>query len=230
MAYYAVRKGKVPGVYVSWDEAKKQIEGFRGAKYKKFNTAKEAHAFMKDEQPELKQQTIESFFKPEGDPQESDKSLIVFTDGSCTANGRRGAKAGYAVVWPYHREYDYGSPLDPSEMQTNNRGEYTALIHALRQADELDPTKKKTLIVYTDSQLLINSVSVWMSNWKRNDWKKSDGETVANLDLLKILDAASAERSIAFRHVKAHTKAQTWQARHNDLVDKLARLQTTVSE
>jgi len=43
--YYAVQKGKKPGVYNSWDECKAQVTGFSGAVYKKFSTRAEAEAF-----------------------------------------------------------------------------------------------------------------------------------------------------------------------------------------
>lgn len=43
---YAVAVGKVPGLYFSWDEAKRQIDGFSGAKYCKCKTKEEAEAFI----------------------------------------------------------------------------------------------------------------------------------------------------------------------------------------
>ncbi len=43
--YYAVQKGKKPGVYNSWNECKAQVTGFSGAVYKKFSTKAEAEAF-----------------------------------------------------------------------------------------------------------------------------------------------------------------------------------------
>ena len=45
--YYAVLCGKKPGVYVSWDEAREQVERYPGAKHKKFNTKIEADLYMK---------------------------------------------------------------------------------------------------------------------------------------------------------------------------------------
>lgn len=46
MSFYAVKKGVEPGVYNSWEECSKQIEGFSGADYKKFKTMEEATDFM----------------------------------------------------------------------------------------------------------------------------------------------------------------------------------------
>ncbi len=46
MSYYAVKKGIEPGVYTSWEECNKQIDGFSGAEYKKFKTEAEATEYM----------------------------------------------------------------------------------------------------------------------------------------------------------------------------------------
>ena len=37
MFYYAVNKGKNPGVYTTWRECKYQVDGISGCKYRKFN-------------------------------------------------------------------------------------------------------------------------------------------------------------------------------------------------
>ena len=36
--YYAVKKGRKPGIYDTWDECRKQTLGFSGAVYKSFKT------------------------------------------------------------------------------------------------------------------------------------------------------------------------------------------------
>ena len=33
--FYAVRKGKVPGIYNSWDACKRMVDGYPGAIYKR---------------------------------------------------------------------------------------------------------------------------------------------------------------------------------------------------
>lgn len=226
--YYAVAKGICPGVYTSWGDTKAQIDGYKGAKYKSFATEKEAKDFVKGVEPQSLQKESNQNF-PLGklvsveDPKEDENTLIVFTDGSALANGKKNAIASYATVWPFHAELDFGSRLPKTEVQTNNRGEYRALIHAYMQADVLDPNRSKTLIVYTDSMLLINSLTVWLHGWKRNDWRKSDGDIIANVDLVRELDKCMRERKTVLRHVRAHTGKNTWEAIYNDKVDKLAR-------
>lgn len=220
MKYYAIARGRQPGIYNTWVDAKKQIDGFKGAKYKLFDTEQDAKEFINSMQTTHK--LLDNFIKIE-DPKEDDATLIVFTDGSARGNGRANAIAGFAVAWPYHQEYNFSSRLKPNELHTNNRAEYHALLYAFKQADIIDPDNKKTLIAYTDSMLLINSLTEWLFNWKRNNWIKSTGEPVANVDLLKELDDFMSRRKISLKHVNAHTGRQTWEAKYNDIVDKMAQ-------
>lgn len=44
--YYAVKKGKKPGIYRSWNECKTQVAGYSGAVYKSFTSMEEAEKFM----------------------------------------------------------------------------------------------------------------------------------------------------------------------------------------
>jgi hypothetical protein len=44
--YYAVARGRHPGVYTDWGNAERQVNGFSGALHKKFKTRKEAQAFI----------------------------------------------------------------------------------------------------------------------------------------------------------------------------------------
>lgn len=46
MAVYGVRKGRIVGVYDTWEEAKAQVDGFAGAQYKKFKTREEAESYV----------------------------------------------------------------------------------------------------------------------------------------------------------------------------------------
>ena len=46
--YYAVRKGKTPGIYNSWSECKLQVDGFSGAEYKSFKSEEEAREYIED--------------------------------------------------------------------------------------------------------------------------------------------------------------------------------------
>ncbi len=47
--YYAVKIGRNPGIYESWDECKNEIHGFSGAEYKSFINLDDALSFMNGE-------------------------------------------------------------------------------------------------------------------------------------------------------------------------------------
>ena len=43
--YYVVKRGRNPGVYYTWDDCKKEVQGFNGAVYKSFVTKEDAEAW-----------------------------------------------------------------------------------------------------------------------------------------------------------------------------------------
>jgi len=153
--------------------------------------------------------------------------LIVFTDGSTINNGKKNAKAGFGVYWPYLNHLSGSYTLPNNEVQTNNRAEYRACIQALKQADEIDPNRNKKLIIYSDSMLLINSMTKWIYTWRKNNWKKADKNPVLNQDLLEILSSyiigSTKIRNINWIHVQSHTGNTDWISVQNDIVDKLAK-------
>lgn len=44
---YAVAKGRVPGIYYSWEKCKEQVDGFPGAEYESFKEAYAAENYLK---------------------------------------------------------------------------------------------------------------------------------------------------------------------------------------
>lgn len=59
-----------------------------------------------------------------------------------------------------------------------------AIICALEKAIERNYPK---LTICTDSQLIINSMTIWLEGWRRKNWIKSDKKPVLNVDLIKRL-------------------------------------------
>lgn len=150
--------------------------------------------------------------------------INVFTDGSCINNSKNKKTkfAGYACVFPEYPQFNYYAKLDGPE-KTNNRAEYSACIAAFKVADEIDPKREKILMVHTDSELMINSLTKWLPGWKAKNWKKADGSPVKNVDLLITLDNCMKKRVATFKHVRAHTGKKDWSSVNNDLADQLAK-------
>lgn len=225
--YYAVAIGKVKGIYTSWEECKKMVDGVLNAKFKKFGTREDAERFLKQgAAPVLSKLGIDVDIAPKMKDDDAcsrdPTALIAFTDGSCIGNGSKRAKAAYAVLFPNHPQYSCAHKLE-GPLQTNNRAEYMACITALRVCGRIDPSESQTLHLYTDSMLLKKTVTEWMAAWKKRGWKRTTGEDVANLDLVQELDRYTQRRRIRWVHVEAHTGRDDWASRMNDQVDKMAQ-------
>ena len=66
----------------------------------------------------------------------------------------------------------------------------------------VDATQQRPLYIFTDSQLLISSLTKWIFAWQKNGFKNG---SVKNVDLIIALWQAKGARSIFWQHVKAHT-------------------------
>jgi ribonuclease HI len=218
-SFYAVAKGRAPGIYMTWADAKAQVDGFKFPKYRKFTTHEEAADFIKTNTPK----TLDDLVEVETVVKNKDCDLVVFTDGSAIGNGRKDARAGYAVVWPNNPELTQAHKITEGA-KTNNRAEFMAAILALELADQIDPTRKQKLHIYSDSMLLINTATKWRTTWKRNGWCKADGKEVMNRDLVERLDSLlTARPKVAWQHVEAHTGKSDYMSIWNAKADELAQ-------
>ena len=149
-------------------------------------------------------------------------SLTLYCDGSCIGNGRRGARAGYAVVAMRGgvEEHRFVARIPDEEAQTNQRAELRALDYAVRYV--ADHGRRGT--IHTDSDYSIKCVTQWASSWEKKGWKKADGGPVLHLDIIRPLVSVYRELpNLTIRHVAAHTGRQDEHSRGNALVDELAR-------
>jgi ribonuclease HI len=132
----------------------------------------------------------------------------LFTDGSCSGNPGPG---GWGVVYVLDSEVlaeRHGH--DPST--TNNRMEFTAMIEALRLVGPAEPVD-----IYTDSRLVVDTITKWAAGWKQRGWKRRDG-AVKNLELVQEAYALAQERPQAhIQWIRAHDGS-----RWNEYADALA--------
>jgi ribonuclease HI len=168
--------------------------------------------------------SVQSTQSTQSTPSTKADIINVFTDGSCiqSSKNKQNRPAGYACVFPEFPSFNYASKLEGKE-KTNNRAEYAACIMALKISNKIDPTHSSILYVHTDSELMINSLTKWLSGWKAKGWKKADGSPVKNVDLLKVMDELMKQRVVVFKHVRAHTGKTDWSSVHNDLADRMAK-------
>lgn len=124
--FYAVRAGRKTGVFLTWDECKKQVMGFPGASYKGFATQAEAEAFVKGEMPgtPVPVQSAENF--------STEDSALAYVDGSYNAQtGRFGC--GVLFCWQGEKKRFYQGFDDPTLRDMRNvAGEIKAAEFAMR--------------------------------------------------------------------------------------------------
>ncbi len=76
----------------------------------------------------------------------------------------------------------------------------------------------------TDSQLMLNSMTVWLPGWKKKGWKTAAGKPVKNQDLIMALEAeVNRLGSVRWHWVRGHeTGAGNEHKALNDRADQLA--------
>jgi ribonuclease HI len=149
--------------------------------------------------------------------------MRVFTDGSCTGNGKKGAKAGYAVWFPEHREWSVAKKLPEDVSQTNQRAELTAIHEAICILDERG-CHDEDIVIYTDSDYSINCLTKWIPGWVSRNWKTAEGKDVLHQDLIRgTTEKLTKFKSHRFHHVRAHTGGGDDLSINNDIVDRMAR-------
>ncbi|HEX6020862.1 MAG TPA: ribonuclease HI [Solirubrobacter sp.] len=141
---------------------------------------------------------------------------VIWTDGACSGNPGPGGWAAI-VIGP-----DGGEPIELSggeKLTTNNRMELTAALEGLRSL----PDGSKVVVV-TDSQLVLNSMTTWLPGWKRKGWKTAAGKPVKNQDLLTALDKEiQRHKCVRWHWVRGHeTGDEHAHKALNDRADQLA--------
>ncbi|MCA9330195.1 hypothetical protein KDA11_06100 [Candidatus Saccharibacteria bacterium] len=154
---------------------------------------------------------------------------FIATDGACTGNGQKDAKAGYGV-FVNAEKLAYG-PVPPNNIilgprlngsglcmtkgpdavtPTNNRGELLAIIVALLAIHENlingSPSGKKYVIL-SDSEYCINIMTTWLASWVKYNKIKSrkNPDLLHNLHVLQT-NLREKRVSIRYQHQKAHKK------------------------
>jgi ribonuclease HI len=150
--------------------------------------------------------------------------LRMYTDGSCTNNGKSSGKGGIGVAYPDFREHSFGEPLPADGSQTNQTAELTAIHVGLERIKTLTDVSDRVVRVCTDSEYSINCLTKWVSGWRKKGWKTAEGKDVVHRTVIeRILESLAAFAGHQFVHVKAHTGAGDEDSRWNDVVDRLAR-------
>ncbi|KAF4129005.1 RNase H [Phytophthora infestans] len=149
-------------------------------------------------------------------------SIVAFCGGSALRNGEPDCNAAYACIFPHNRDWDVVKSVE-GPWPTSNRAEYMAALAAMERANIQDSDKRKVLFIYSDSKLLIESMSKWIYRWRNNGWRTVDGFEIQNQDLLEKLMEAQGNRRVQWRKVRANSAKRYWDSFWNDIARIQAR-------
>jgi ribonuclease HI len=143
--------------------------------------------------------------------------IIVYTDGSLRREAG-GNVCGFGVYFP-NKEVNNMAGAFTIEPITNNRAELYAIYRAIKHIE-----KKFTfdhISIYTDSEYSQKATTVWIHNWKKNNWKNANKKPVENQDLIKKIDVLLRKYpgNIEIIWTRAHVGTKG-----NEMADRLANM------
>lgn len=124
------------------------------------------------------------------------KTITVYTDGSCISNPGPGGFAGLIIDSDCIIAEIKGSREDT----TNNRMELTAIIEILKSLEE--PTE---VVVFSDSEYCVKGINERLENWFRNNWKGSNKKKVLNIDLWEEYLTVSKFHKVKAKWIRSHS-------------------------
>ncbi|RMH31435.1 MAG: hypothetical protein D6690_16335 [Nitrospirae bacterium] len=203
--YYAVRQGRRPGIYSSWEQCKAQVDRYPGAEYKAFSSLEDAKAFLAASTApaaHLKSAPVRTKprkSKPLG-------AVHIWVDGACIQEPTGKRRIGWAYVIVHngtelHRESGQDIPVD-SARHRNVAGEIMAVLKALTWCRAHGIT---TVTIHHDYQGL--------ASWATGAWK-------ATTPLTKMYAQTIQDSGVTVHWDKVAAHSGDF---YNDLVDRLAR-------
>lgn len=192
-SYYAVKNGRVCGIYETWLECEQQIKNFSGAIFKSFSTRKEAENFINHDS------------KLVNNKQDINK-VYIYTDGSYDVSQPEYASYGVIVVKNDKILTSFSGVVTDNYSSRNITGEVFGVIKATKWAIK---HKYSTISIYHDY--------IGLSEWYKQTFHPKTAiakyyvKTMQELTLQSNID-------IKFIKVKSHSNDK-W----NEQADLLAK-------
>ena len=173
--YYAVKAGKVPGIYLDWDSCKAQVHGFKGAIYKSFKTEEEARVFM----GEIAEEKDDASY-----------DAVAYVDGSYRHEDRS-YSYGVSMAWEGGSWEDSCRFTGDEAAMRNVAGEILGATVAMKKAMALGFSNLKLCYDYAG-----------IEHWAKGEWqcnKKGTAEYKAFYDSVK------DKLDVTFVKIEAHS-------------------------
>ena len=123
------------------------------------------------------------------------KQVIMYTDGACRGNPGPGGWGAHITCGGSIKEI-FGGKLDV----TNNQMELCAAIEGLAALKE-----SCNVELFTDSKYVMDGITQWIHNWKKNNWRTAAKKDVKNRELWQRLDELINFHQVQWHWVKGHS-------------------------
>lgn len=176
--FYAVKKGKIIGIFNTWNECKEQVNGYSGAEYKSFESMDEAKEYV--------------YGKEEKTFVHDENTVEAYVDGSYEHSIREYG-SGVVILKNNNVEKTYSIKGTDKNLVTmrNVAGEIEASKIAMNYCLE---NNIKNLVLYFDYE--------GIEKWCTGVWKTNKEGTI---DYKKYYDNIKKDLNVKFVKVKAHT-------------------------
>ncbi|MGG3990064.1 viroplasmin family protein [Bacillus smithii] len=177
--YYAVKVGRKTGIFNSWEECKKQVDGYSGASYKSFSTIEEAENYLKFSSSSHNEHSKEGL-----------KTIEVYVDGSYNDSVKR---YSYGCIILDSKKTRLSGVGDNKEntLLRNVAGELLGVMEAIKWACNNNYERIK---IYHDYE--------GISKWATGEWSATKEGTKEYIQFLKDFNK---KIQIDFIKVKAHS-------------------------
>lgn len=173
--YYAVKHGRKVGVFTTWDECKKQVDGYSGAEYKSFPTEEEAKLYICGE----KKKTVSS------------DCAVAYVDGSYLHSKRM---FSFGAVFLYNGEEKYFKEA----FSDNNLASMRNVAGEIKGAEFVMKYCAENNIA--DVEIYYDYAGI--EKWCSGEWQANKEGTMAYRDIYK---KYSKQVNISFHKVKGHS-------------------------
>lgn len=201
--YYAVRIGKTPGIYKTWEDCKAQVIDYKGAIYKGFAEKQDAEDFLRGG---LSASSTDAASDNDENPQvePSVSEITAYVDGSFSSGKSFGC--GCIILKDGEIIAEISKAYEDEELATmrNVAGEIKASELAMQYALDNGYT---SLSIYHDYQ--------GIASWCLGEWKTNKAGTIA---YKQFYDDIKDKLKVHFIKVKGHSGDE-----YNEIADRLAK-------
>ena len=236
--YYAVRAGRVRGIYDSWAACERQVKGYGGAVYKSFMSKQEAEAFMPEDIAPIKGMSMGEYLATakaskrrtprrrkvtssvQNDITDASddmaailadlgpKSAVAFIDGSFDKTNNVVGTGGVLFYEGQEETFSFGTDKPMYTAYWNVAGELLGAMHVIEAAVA---KQAKEIHIYYDY--------MGIEMWATGRWKANNPLTQHYAEFM--LNSRRQIKTV-FHKVAAHTGVA-----YNEKADALAKAGTT---